>query len=122
MVAEEIEQQQEINIDNRKCCSCLQFSDIKEAKGFALLNVTRGTIVMTNVFLSTSLLNLAKNAAGCDVDDDNCSNKVYGFRPSSFITIIAVLSGILAALLMPFTVSLLIIKSFIMNEYYQMHY
>jgi len=89
--------------ETKKCCSCLKFSNLKEAKGFALLGVTRGTIIMTNIFLSTSLLYLARIAAGCDIEDVNCSNTVYGFRPSSLITNIAVVSGILAALLMPFT-------------------
>lgn len=58
---------------------------------------------MTNIFLSTSLLHLAKVASGCDLESDTCSNTIYGFRPSSLISIIAVVSGVLSALIMPIT-------------------
>lgn len=56
---------------------------------------------MSNVFLSTSLITLAKRSVGC-VDGEQCSGEVYGFRPSSLITIIATISGVLSALVLPF--------------------
>ena len=60
---------------------------------------------MSNVFLSTSLLYLASEEAGCIDDEDNlitdCPNKVYGFAPGSLITNVAVISGLLTAFLMP---------------------
>jgi len=33
--------------------------------------------------------------------EDECTEKVYGFKPVSFITIIVVIAGVMSALLMP---------------------
>ena len=56
---------------------------------------------MSNVFLSRSLIELAMRQAeiGCDEDDLTC--KVYGFKPSSLITLIGTVSGLIAAFLLP---------------------
>ena len=70
------------------------------------LGIGRGALVMSNVFLSSSLIYLASDAAGC-VDEnskvvDNCESSVYGMRPAALIANIAIFSGVLSALLMPF--------------------
>jgi UMF1 family MFS transporter len=62
--------------------------------------MANGPVVVSNAFLAASLITLAKIAAGCD-NLDECDNKVYGFKPSSFITIISAISGLLAAFLLP---------------------
>ncbi len=69
-------------------------------------------VLLSNIFLSASLITLAKIHVGCierDVDngnivavDDICDKRVYGFKPSSLMTNIAALSGVLAAFLLPF--------------------
>jgi len=69
--------------------------------------MSRGALVMSNIFLSTAFIFLASEDAGCLTESgdevvDSCDNKVYGFRPASFIANIAVISGLLSALLMPF--------------------
>ena len=61
---------------------------------------------MSNIFLAASLIHLAANEAGCildngDVDTTDCNIRIHGFRPASLITNIAVISGLLAAFLMP---------------------
>ena len=61
---------------------------------------------MSNIFLSTSFIYLASQEAGCldeETDEviDDCDGKVYGFKPASFVSNIAVISGVLAALFMP---------------------
>ena len=63
---------------------------------------------MSNIFLSSSLLRLASLEAGCEFFDEDdtiatpdCTTKIYGFRPSSLITNIAIISGLLAAFTMP---------------------
>jgi MFS-type transporter involved in bile tolerance (Atg22 family) len=60
---------------------------------------------MSNVFLSTSIIYLASKEAGCVDENDeiilDCETHVYGFYPSSFVTNIAALGGLLAAFLMP---------------------
>lgn len=92
----------------KKCggyCAWTNFHGVAEAKGYAILGTARGAIVMSNIFLSTSIIYLASVEAGC-VDEngtvvDDCENKVYGFIPSSLIANIAVISGLLSAFLMP---------------------
>lgn len=87
-------------VSRKTCCSLLCFLDVKEAQGFAILGTIRGIIVMSNIFLSTALLSLAQEDAGCDPEED-CWNEIYGFRPSSLLTVMSTASGILSALLMP---------------------
>lgn len=57
---------------------------------------------MSNVFLSTSLITLAERSVGCkDDQEEGCVGKVFGFKPSSLITIIGTISGLMAAFLLP---------------------
>ena len=60
-----------------------------------------GQVTMSNIFLSTALITLAQKEIGCDNEDIECG-QIYGYKPSSLITIIGTVSGILAALLLPF--------------------
>jgi len=96
-----------VSIDGRKrCCEFLRFKDNFKAKGIATLATGRGALVMSNIFISTSLIYLASEAAGCfdeegKVDKATCNNKVYGFLPASLVTNIAVISGVLSAFFMP---------------------
>jgi MFS-type transporter involved in bile tolerance (Atg22 family) len=62
-----------------------------------------GALVISNIFLSASLIILAERSVGCkDDDEEDCQGKVYGFKPTSLITIIATISGLLTAFLLPF--------------------
>lgn len=61
---------------------------------------------MSNIFLSTSLIFLASKEAGCLNEEgdellDECNEKVFGFKPVSLISNIAIISGVLSALFMP---------------------
>ena len=60
---------------------------------------------MSNIFLSTALIYLASEEAGClDEEDkviDDCDKKIYGFRPILLISNIAVIQGLLSAFFMP---------------------
>jgi hypothetical protein len=65
-----------------------------------------GALFTSNIFLSTSIIVLARIDAGCDDienDDDEyeCDNKIYGFKPSSFITLISSIASALAVLFLP---------------------
>ncbi len=55
---------------------------------------------MSNIFLSTALLTLAQKEANCYDDDLECGT-VHGYKPSSLITIIGTISGLLSALFLP---------------------
>jgi MFS-type transporter involved in bile tolerance (Atg22 family) len=72
---------------------------------YSQLGVARGAVVMSNIFLSTSLIYLANDDAGCLDDEDevidNCDARVYGQSPAALVANIAVFSGLLSALLMP---------------------
>lgn len=57
---------------------------------------------MTYVFFFSALLALAEDAAGCDPDgDDDCSEEIYGIRPSSTVTIISTVSGVISCFFAP---------------------
>jgi MFS-type transporter involved in bile tolerance (Atg22 family) len=61
---------------------------------------------MSNLFLSSSILFLSAEEAGCLNEEgdeilDSCDGEVYGMRPASFLSNIAVVSGLLSALFMP---------------------
>mmetsp|Transcript_17058 Transcript_17058/g.36857 ORF Transcript_17058/g.36857 Transcript_17058/m.36857 type:complete len:530 (+) Transcript_17058:80-1669(+) len=93
---------------NKKCCSALRFGGNAEAQGYTLMTVARGGIIMSNIIFSSALIRLASESVGCvfyDNDDTietpECSARAYGFRPTSLITMIAVVSGILSAFLLP---------------------
>lgn len=68
-----------------------------EATGLAVDIFARATIIMSSLFLGSALLELA--SADCDPGDAEC--RVYGFRPSSLLTNIAVISGVLVSLFLP---------------------
>lgn len=73
-----------------------------EATGLALDAYGRGAVVMSSLFLGPALLQLATQAAGCDpLDQDTCTNKIYGFRPSSLLTNIAIFAGLASAVGLP---------------------
>eukprot|EP00751_Fragilariopsis_kerguelensis_P024285 CAMPEP_0170866430 /NCGR_PEP_ID=MMETSP0734-20130129/22039_1 /TAXON_ID=186038 /ORGANISM="Fragilariopsis kerguelensis, Strain L26-C5" /LENGTH=442 /DNA_ID=CAMNT_0011243169 /DNA_START=42 /DNA_END=1366 /DNA_ORIENTATION=+ len=95
----------------KKCCTssrCDVYNGNVDAIGLSWLAIGRGMLIMSNIFLATSLLWLAKNAAGCDMDvpPDNtkanlCDKSIHGMKADTFITNIAMISAILAALFMP---------------------
>ena len=94
--------------DGRGCCSLWKSFEEQDptAKGYSVLGACRGTILMSNVFLSSSLIYLASLEAGCvDLETeeliDDCDGKAKGFKPTSLITNISVVSGLLAAFFVP---------------------
>eukprot|EP00535_Pseudo-nitzschia_heimii_P003535 CAMPEP_0197185704 /NCGR_PEP_ID=MMETSP1423-20130617/12484_1 /TAXON_ID=476441 /ORGANISM="Pseudo-nitzschia heimii, Strain UNC1101" /LENGTH=492 /DNA_ID=CAMNT_0042636837 /DNA_START=91 /DNA_END=1569 /DNA_ORIENTATION=- len=91
------------NNAKRKCFDL--FDGNTDATGYIFLAIGRGMLVMSNILLSSSLLWLASDAAGCFEDEDTdgraCTKKIYGFVPASFITNVSVFSGLVSAILMP---------------------
>lgn len=76
------------------------------AAGFNAVSIARGTVIMSNIFLSASFLYLASKDAGClDEEEDevldDCEGKVFGFKPASLVANIAVIAGVLSALFLP---------------------
>lgn len=68
---------------------------------WTLDSAARGTVIMGGaVFISTALLKQARQAAGC-VEGEECHGRVYGMRPSSLLTNIVTIVGILSASTMP---------------------
>lgn len=94
----------EEEVEKKKCCGSLRFGGNQEAQGYMLMTTARGAIIMSNIFLATALIRLASESAGCVFvkgETNECNEEVYGFRPSSLITMIAVVSGVMAACLLP---------------------
>ena len=61
---------------------------------------------MSNIFLSSAFVFLASEQAGCLNEEgdevlDDCGGEVYGFKPASFVSSIAVIAGVLSSLFMP---------------------
>lgn len=55
---------------------------------------------MSNIFLSAALLTLAQEEINCNDENIECG-KVHGYKPSSLITIIGTVSGLLSAIFLP---------------------
>jgi len=75
-----------------------------DAIGWSWLGAGRGMVVMSNIYMSSAILWLAANAAGCDTDpqsEKTCTNRVYGLVPSSFLTTVSIAAGLTSAFLMP---------------------
>uniref|UniRef100_A0A7S1UYJ8 Major facilitator superfamily (MFS) profile domain-containing protein n=1 Tax=Grammatophora oceanica TaxID=210454 RepID=A0A7S1UYJ8_9STRA len=87
------------------CCGWCRFNGVKMAQGYVFNNTARGPIVMSNVFLTASLVYLASEEAGCVDENDeileDCDGKVFGWSPGPLIANIAVISGVLSAFFMP---------------------
>jgi len=85
-------------------CKCTGFLGNSVARGMGITAAGRGAVVASNIFISSSLLYLASQEAGC-LDEDgkttDCDAKIYGFQPSSLITNIAVISNLVAAVFNP---------------------
>lgn len=89
-----------------KCqkCACGRL-EVDDATGFQYFLMGHFPVVMSNVLLATALITLAERSSEekCKdaADDDSCDGKIYGFKPSSLITIIATISGVLSAFILP---------------------
>ena len=87
--------------------SWFRFDDAPvDATGLNFDFFARATIIMSTVFLGPALLKLSSEAAGCVAetveDEDNCENaRVYGMKPSSLLTNMAMVTGLIAAITMP---------------------
>ncbi|CAB9513925.1 expressed unknown protein [Seminavis robusta] len=100
-----------IEADKKSCCqTCMRFEGRKIVQGFNILGIGRGPLLMSNVFLVTALTYLANEEAGCvqEVESghmeviDNCNARAFGIiRPTSLMTNVALIAGLLSALLMP---------------------
>lgn len=75
--------------------------DTDDATGFLFNRCGSGPVIMSNIFLSTSLILLAERQIDCEGDDVPCG-RVYGLKPSSLISLIATISGILSCFFLPF--------------------
>jgi UMF1 family MFS transporter len=79
-----------------------------EANGLAVDIYARATILMSSMFLGPALLELANDAAqlACleSGSEESCGDdaKIYGFRPSSLLSNIAILSGVACSVALPF--------------------
>lgn len=73
---------------------------LPEATGWAMDSAARGPINMTGTFLGSAILRLAVIDAGCKRASD-CNVRIYGLRPSSLLTTVTAVVGVLAALAMP---------------------
>ena len=93
-------------VAKKQWCACNLYDGNRDAIGMSWLASGRGMMVMSNVFMTTSLLWLSKNAAGCYDEATQsmipeCDKEIYGMKADSLITNIATLGAVLSALFMP---------------------
>ena len=80
----------------------------QEATALTMDIFARATILMASIFLGPALLELASQAVeescASNENKEECieNGRVYGFKPSSLLSNIAVASGVLAGVTMPF--------------------
>lgn len=81
-----------------------------EATGLSMINFGKGAVTMSTIFLGPALLALANDAAQANCNTDNeaidtqCNEndqRVYGMKPSSLLTVIGVVSGLLSTIFLP---------------------
>jgi MFS transporter, UMF1 family len=82
--------------------------DVNEATGLTIDAYAKATMFMASVFFGPALLQLGKDivAIKCEgnLDDEvDCetNTRVYGFKPTSVLTNIAVFAGLIASFLLP---------------------
>ncbi|KAG7363884.1 vacuole effluxer Atg22 like protein [Nitzschia inconspicua] len=88
----------------RKYCGCFLGNEV--AIGYNILGIGRGSEFVSNIYLAGSLIYLAcKESGGVDPITDECDDSNLtvhgGMKPSSLISNIAMISGLLSAFLMP---------------------
>ena len=92
------------------CLSCWPpYGGNVEALGWALDGIGRSvSFIAAAVFVGTALLNLAKQAAGCETEIPEgettlpeCNGKVYGIRPSSLLTTYSTVVGLVSSAMLP---------------------
>lgn len=83
-----------------------------EATGLTLINFAKGAVTMSTIFFGPALLQLANDAANANCSNQNnnegvdlqCNEnelRVYGMKPSSLLTVIGVVSGLLSTMFLP---------------------
>jgi MFS-type transporter involved in bile tolerance (Atg22 family) len=85
------------------------YDNNEEALGFAIDGISRIIgFIAAAVFLSTAIINLAKEEAGCITDipegeqqSPECNARVYGLRPSSLLTTYGTIVGLISAFSLP---------------------
>jgi MFS transporter, UMF1 family len=73
---------------------------LPEACGWAMDAAARGPLYQVGSYVGAAVLRMASLDAGCPKPSD-CTNRIYGFRPSSLLTLASSIVGVSAALLMP---------------------
>lgn len=87
----------------RRIPRCFRFDNaLPEATGLSLDAYARGVLSMSSLFMGPALLQLANNAAqeqchDCGEDDA----RIYGMKPSSLLSNIAIVVGVLNAVILP---------------------
>ena len=73
-----------------------------QALGWACDSMGRAvSFIGAGAFLGTALLKLAKHAAGCSEEEEDCDKRIYGIRPSSLLTTYTIVVGVCSAACLP---------------------
>jgi MFS-type transporter involved in bile tolerance (Atg22 family) len=72
---------------------------LPEVAGWGMNSAGRGPLNQVGGYVGTAILRLATKSAGCKTVA--CNKKIYGFMPSSLLTLTTSIVGVIAAFLMP---------------------
>jgi MFS-type transporter involved in bile tolerance (Atg22 family) len=72
-----------------------------EATGLSLDAYARGVVLMSSLFMGPALLTLANEEAQASCDSRGEDARIYGMKPSSLLSYIAIVTGVLTALILP---------------------
>ena len=90
---------------NEKKCGCLSMDGHVESWGITFNGISRGAIAMSNVYFANTVILLACiDGGGANDEGTKCEDRsvrIYGMRPDSLISNIAVAASLLSAFCMP---------------------
>ena len=100
---------EENNLNARRCELKAPFDGNREALGWAIDSIARTVaFIAASLFFGVSVLNLAKLEAGCiiiipegEISLPPCDGRLYGFRPSSLVTLYTTVVSLLSAISLP---------------------
>lgn len=91
-------------LEKRRRCS-MTFHGNKDAIAINYLHIARGAVLITNFYLTSSLIHLACRAAGgFGPDDLKCVNnqlEIYGMKPAALVSNMILISTLLSTFFMP---------------------
>lgn len=96
--------QNDPNTDQRSdCCRCWKLDGNSNAQSILIDQIATSPLLLAFYFISAAIISVAEERVGCgDLDDDEeCTGKIWGVKPSSLITLINGVVGVISVVSLP---------------------